>query len=213
MQSDIEVADPLIDPGIVTARLWRGTTSDHGLEGLVDGDGKGVGANGASEARGDMECIERDHAAHFRLDPEQAWIVGALGHRKNAAGVGPQQHFRRDFGISCVVRRHGTKVISLPRSAPQNITRQTLRDKHHETWLAVSPVALILVLPANGNRSTILVPEWAGSRSTVAASFAAIAVTMRCPIPVERGSVLAFSPTPSSAMHSSSSLPRPVRST
>ena len=97
MQPDIEVANPLIDPGVVAARLRRGAAGDDGLEGAIDGDRKGIGADGAGEARGDTERIERDHAAHFRLDPEQAWIVGALGHRENAAGVSAQQHFGRDL--------------------------------------------------------------------------------------------------------------------
>ena len=59
---------------------------------------KRIGAHGALEPRGDAKTIERDHAAHFRLDPEQGRIVGALGHREDAAGVGAQQHFGRDLG-------------------------------------------------------------------------------------------------------------------
>ena len=51
-----------------------------------------------ASARGDAKAVERDHAAHFRLDPEQRRVVGALGHRKDAAGIGAQQHFGRDFG-------------------------------------------------------------------------------------------------------------------
>ena len=41
---------------------------------------------------------KRNQAAHFRLDPEQRRVTGALGHREDAAGIGPQQHFGRDFG-------------------------------------------------------------------------------------------------------------------
>ena len=56
-------------------------------------------------------------------------------------------------------------------------------------------------------RSTMRVPAWLGSRSTLASSFCAIAVTMRWPMPVERGSVLTLRPTPSSAIDSSRSSP------
>jgi len=33
----------------------------------------------------------------MRLDPEQAGIVGALGHREDAGGIGLQNDFRRDL--------------------------------------------------------------------------------------------------------------------
>ena len=56
-------------------------------------------------------------------------------------------------------------------------------------------------------RSTIRVPAWAGSRSTLASSLDAIAETMRWPMPVERGSVLTLRPTPSSAIDSTRSSP------
>ena len=107
VQPDIEIADALVDPGVVAAGLRRGTAGDHRLEGGVDGDGEGVGAHRARQARGDAKAVERDHAAHFRLDPEQGRIVGAFGHREDAAGIGAQQHFGRDVGRGGVARRHG----------------------------------------------------------------------------------------------------------
>ena len=98
VQALIEIPDALVDPGVVAAGLRRGAAGDHRLEGLVDGDGERIGAHGALEPRGDAKTIERDHAAHLRLDPEQGRIVGALGHREDAAGIGAQQHFGRDLG-------------------------------------------------------------------------------------------------------------------
>src|SRR5258705_67456 len=44
-------------------------------------------------------------------------------------------------------------------------------------------------------------------------SFAAIALTMRCPMPVERGSALALRPTPSSAIATTRSSPSGLSST
>src|SRR5580692_5996977 len=63
------------------------------------------------------------------------------------------------------------------------------------------------------NRSTIRVPAWAGSRSTLASSLDAMAVTIRCPMPVERGLVLTLRPTPSSAIDNARSSPCAWRST
>src|SRR6202035_2978316 len=65
MQADVEIADPLVDPGVVAARLWRVTAADHRLEGAVGRHRKGIGTHGAGEARGDTKAVERNHAAHF----------------------------------------------------------------------------------------------------------------------------------------------------
>src|SRR5213079_445985 len=58
------------------------------------------------EMRGNPEAIERYDAAHFGLDPEQRRVIGAFGHREDAAGIGAQQHFGRDFGRGGVARGH-----------------------------------------------------------------------------------------------------------
>ncbi len=107
VQAEIEIADALVDPGVVAAGLRRGAAGDHRLERGVDGHGEGVGAHGARQARRDAKTIERDHAAQFRFDPEQGRIVGAFGHRKDAAGIGAQQHLGRDLGRGGVAGRHG----------------------------------------------------------------------------------------------------------
>ena len=104
MQPAIEFADALVDPGVVAAGLRRGAACDHRLEGGVDGDGKRIGAHGARQPRGDAKTLQRDHAAHFRFDPEQGGIVGAFGHREDAAGIGAQQHLWRDFGEAALSR-------------------------------------------------------------------------------------------------------------
>src|SRR6185437_2697629 len=87
MESLVEVADALVDPGVLAAGRRRSAAGHHRLEGLVDRDREGVGAHGAREPRGDAKAVQRDNAAHFRLDPEQGRIVGAFGHWEYAAGV------------------------------------------------------------------------------------------------------------------------------
>src|SRR2546429_8126709 len=81
VQPDVEVADALVDPGVVAAGLRCGTAGDDSLESGVDGDGEGIGAHRARQPRGNAKAVERNHAAHFRLDPEQGRIVGTLSHR------------------------------------------------------------------------------------------------------------------------------------
>src|SRR6201999_3596117 len=76
MQPAIELADALVDPGVLATLLRRGAAGDHGLEGGIDGDGEGIGAHRARKPRGDAKAFERDHAAQLRLDPEQRRIVG-----------------------------------------------------------------------------------------------------------------------------------------
>src|SRR5258708_10919300 len=71
VQPDIEIADALVDPGVVAPWLRRRAAGYHGLESPVDGDSEGVGAHRARQSRGDTKTIQRDNTAHFRLDPEQ----------------------------------------------------------------------------------------------------------------------------------------------
>ena len=71
VKPDIEIADALVDPGVVAAGLRRRAAGDNRLEGGIDGDTKGIRAHGAGQPRGDAETLKRNHAAHFRLDPEQ----------------------------------------------------------------------------------------------------------------------------------------------
>jgi hypothetical protein len=43
------------------------------------------------------KTIERNDAAHLRLDPIERRVVGAVRHGKDAASIGLEQHFRRDL--------------------------------------------------------------------------------------------------------------------
>src|SRR5579859_5754380 len=81
VQPAIEIADALVDPGVLAAFLRRRAARDDRLERAIDSDGEGVRADGAREPRGDAEAVERDHAAHFRLDPRQRRIVSPFPYR------------------------------------------------------------------------------------------------------------------------------------
>ena len=67
------------------------------VEIAVDRDGEAVGAHGAGEPRRQVEAVERDDAAQVRLDPVERGVLGALRHREDAAGIGLEQHLRRDL--------------------------------------------------------------------------------------------------------------------
>ena len=85
----------------------RRAAVDHRLERGVDGDAENIRAHRARQPRSDAKAVERNQPADFRLDPEQRRIVDAFRHRKNAAGISAQQHFRRDIGRGGVAGVHG----------------------------------------------------------------------------------------------------------
>ena len=102
----VEIADAAIDPGPRAARRGPGAAVDDRVEIAIDRDGKTIGAHGARQPVRHVEAVERDDAAPFRLDPIERRVVGALGHRKNAAGIGLEQHFRRDVDECGLAARH-----------------------------------------------------------------------------------------------------------
>src|SRR3569833_784207 len=110
VQRAAELADAMVDPCVFAPGLGCRALADDALEGGVDRDVVAIRAHGAREAGGDMEAVEEKDAALLQLDPEQAGIVGALSHREDAAGIGPQQNLGRDFGRCGIARAHGRIV-------------------------------------------------------------------------------------------------------
>src|SRR5712671_3925419 len=102
----IERANALIDPGTLAAWLGRCAAIEHGVEIPVDHNGKTVGPDGAGETRGHAELVERNDSAQWRLIPMDGRIVGAVGHREDAAGIGLEQHFRRYFQTGGITIGH-----------------------------------------------------------------------------------------------------------
>ena len=93
----IEHADARIDPRARPAVASLRATFQHAVEVAVDGDGEAVGTHRSGEPRGNMKAIERNDAAHLRLDPVEGRVLRAVRHGKDAAGIGLEQHFRRDL--------------------------------------------------------------------------------------------------------------------
>jgi len=63
----------------------------------VDADLEAAFADGASKALWHMYAVERQDAAPLGLDPIERIVLGALSHGKDAAGIGLEQHLRRDL--------------------------------------------------------------------------------------------------------------------
>jgi hypothetical protein len=59
-----------------------------------------------------VKALKRNDPAPFRLDPVKSGIVGALRHRKNAAGIGLQQNIRRDLDEGGFTAGHGSSRSS-----------------------------------------------------------------------------------------------------
>ena len=97
VEAAVDLADAAVDPGFGAVLLGFGAALDRAVEIPVDPDGIGRRAHGARQPRGDVKAIERNDAAHLRLDPIERRILGALCHREDAAGIGLEQHFRRDL--------------------------------------------------------------------------------------------------------------------
>src|SRR5262249_58751686 len=93
----IQHADARIDPGARAAGAGSGAALEHRVEVAIDGDRETVGAHGAREAARHVKALERDDAAHLRLEPIERRILRALRHGKDAAGIGLEQDLRRDL--------------------------------------------------------------------------------------------------------------------
>ena len=97
MKLAIEGADARVDPGARAAGPGFRAGLDHGVEVAVDGNGETIGAHRADQPRRHVKAIERNDAAQLRLEPIERRVVGAFRHREDAAGIGLEQHFRRDL--------------------------------------------------------------------------------------------------------------------
>ena len=75
---------------------------------MIDPHLERVRPDRAGEPLRDVERVERNDAALLRLDPEQARVVGVLGHRKNAGRIRLQQDLGRDVDPSAAV--HGVRL-------------------------------------------------------------------------------------------------------
>src|SRR5436190_2507847 len=96
----IEHADAPVDPSARAPEARLRAALEHRVEIAVDGDGETVGAHGAGKPCRHVEALERNDTAQLRLDPIERRVVRALRHGKDAAGIGLEQHLRRDFDES-----------------------------------------------------------------------------------------------------------------
>src|SRR5215831_9967813 len=96
-QCVVDATDAGIDPCSGAIRLGLSASIDHAIKIAIDVDRPRCRAYSLRQSHRDMETVERDDAPHVRLDPIERWIVSAFGHREDTAGIGLQQHIRRDL--------------------------------------------------------------------------------------------------------------------
>ena len=82
-----------------------------GREIAIANDDEAIGAHGSRETGRNLEPIERNDAALFRLDPIERRIVGAFRHREDAACIGFEQHLRRDLDRAVFAVGHGDSKV------------------------------------------------------------------------------------------------------
>src|SRR5258706_15951717 len=120
----VEYPDTFVDPGARAARPRLGAGVDDGIEIVVDANDEWIGAHGARKPAGQMEAVERNDAAPLRLNPVQSRILGAFRHWEDAAGIGLQQHFRRDLDKGGLAAGHvGTGLSVRPRLLARPVSR------------------------------------------------------------------------------------------
>jgi hypothetical protein len=91
----VEFTDALVDPGCAAAGLCRRATLYNGFVIAVDTNLELILPDNAGEPFRDMKLVETKNAPPFGFDPIKRRILGALRHRKYAAGIGFKQNLWR----------------------------------------------------------------------------------------------------------------------
>ena len=111
VQLAIEPAYAVADPGFFAFFVALSAKRDNLIKGGVDSHIENILADCARQSAGNMECIQWQDAAQFRLDPEHARIICGFRHGKNPAGIGFQKNFRRYFQNNFVHTAHTTRCL------------------------------------------------------------------------------------------------------
>lgn len=97
MQLRIEVDDSIVDP-CIGARI--GATRHDSAKRAVKRDAIGCLTYRALQAFWHMQAVDGQNAAQLRVIPFNRARAAAARHREHADGIGMQQQFRRDVGIT-----------------------------------------------------------------------------------------------------------------
>src|SRR5262249_14035095 len=81
----VERPDLAVDPGGAPSGPGGSTTVEHALKVGIDSDLELALTNGALKPSWHVQLVEGQDAALLRLDPVECGIIGALGHREDAA--------------------------------------------------------------------------------------------------------------------------------
>src|SRR6516164_2821108 len=102
----VERPNLAVDPGGAPAGPGRCTTVEDTLKVGIDPDLEDAAADGTCKPSWHMHPVEGQDPALLWLDPVERRIIGALCHREDAAGIGLEEHLRRDLDNDVVARGH-----------------------------------------------------------------------------------------------------------
>src|SRR3546814_3182398 len=91
----VELLDDRVDPGVGAVLGRLGAAADDLLEGRVAAHLEVAAADAGAQLARQAEAVERQDAPHVRVDPVQLRIDAALGHRKDADGIGADRKSTR----------------------------------------------------------------------------------------------------------------------
>src|SRR3954453_11976462 len=83
----VKADDLVVDPGLRTLAGRFGTAAHYRLEGAVAAYGEAAAAHRAAQPARDVEAVERQDAATYRIDPEELALGGRSRHREDAGGI------------------------------------------------------------------------------------------------------------------------------
>ena len=97
VQFRIKIDDRVVDPAFRVARARFGTGAHDLDERGIGADGESFRADGAGEAGGEVEAVERQHRTQPGIEPMELGVVAALAQGKDADAIGLQENVGRDL--------------------------------------------------------------------------------------------------------------------
>ena len=112
VQLEEDPLDRAVDPGIRPIGCTLRAKLDDPLERGIDGQAETAHLDELPERAGEVEAVQRQHAAQLGLDPIDAGRAAMIGHGEDAHGIGAQHQVR----VQLLLGRLGAAQRFLPAS-------------------------------------------------------------------------------------------------